>query len=211
MEDLLPIFPLSLVVFPGEKLNLHVFETRYKQLVNEALANTTNFGIPCFLNGKLCPRGTEVEIQAVERVYSKGEMDISTVGLRRFSIVEVHKQVPDKLYSVAKVRWMEDKENGDNYLRDEILGMLRELHQTLRISKEKLDDVESFSCYKIAHYIGFNLEQEYELMGLDSERERQFMILHHLKQILPVVQETERLKERIRANGHFKNLDPPNF
>jgi Lon protease-like protein len=211
MEEIIPIFPLSLVVFPGEQLNLHVFETRYKQLVNEALANTTPFGIPCFVNGKLCTQGTEVEILSVERVYSKGEMDVSTLGLRIFKVVEIFRQVPDKLYSTARVEWMEPRDNGDNFLRDEIIKMLRELHQTLRISKEKLDDLEDFTCYKIAHYVGLSLEEEYEFLCLPSERDRQFMLMHHLQKILPVVQETERLKERIRANGHFKDIDPPKF
>lgn len=211
MASLLPIFPLSLVVFPGEHLNLHVFEPRYKQLINECLAYNSTFGIPAFINGKLCPLGTEVEVLSVERVYSKGEMDIKTLGLKIFEIDDLVRKMPDKLYSAANVKWVENRDNGDVYLRDEVLGMLQQLHKTLNISKDKLDDPETFDTYKVAHYVGFSLEEEYDFLCLRSERERQFMLMHHLQKILPIVQETERLKERVQANGHFKDVLPPQF
>jgi len=63
----------------------------------------------------------------------------------------------------------------------------------------------------VAHHIGFSTEQEYQLLATTSELERQEMVRDHLDTILPVVLETERLKERVRLNGHFKNLTPPNF
>ena len=211
MDTIIPIFPLSLVVYPGEQLNLHVFEPRYKQLVNESLAHATPFGIPAFVNGKLCLHGTEVEVMTVERVYSHGEMDIHTLGLKIFTIEEIIRQVPGKLYSAARIRWVTNKMNGDNYLRDEVLDMLRQLHNTLHIAKEKLDDPETFTTFKVAHYVGFSLEEEYDFLKLAGERDRQFMLLHHLRKILPIVQETENLKQRIQANGHFKDVLPPAF
>ena len=211
MATVIPIFPLSLVAYPGEELNLHVFEPRYKQLVNEALAGVSTFGIPAFINGKLCKFGTEVEILSVDRVYSKGELDIRTRGVRVFSTEEVHREVEGKLYSTAKVEWVNNIANGDNFLRDEVLVLLRELHQALRISKDKLDDLDSFSAFKVAHYVGFTLEEEYDLLCMTTERERQFMLLQHLQKVLPIIQETEKTKERIQANGHFRDVMPPQF
>ncbi|MEO1628994.1 MAG: LON peptidase substrate-binding domain-containing protein, partial [Bacteroidota bacterium] len=45
-----PLFPLKLVVYPGEQLNLHIFEPRYKQLIRECEQNKVTFGIPAFIN-----------------------------------------------------------------------------------------------------------------------------------------------------------------
>ncbi|MGZ7270792.1 hypothetical protein ACXWPZ_09350, partial [Streptococcus pyogenes] len=70
---------------------------------------------------------------------------------------------------------------------------------------------DSFKIYDIAHQLGLSVEQEYMLLQRRRESERQSIVLAHLIAILPVVEETERLKDRVKLNGHFKNLIPPNF
>ena len=56
MARYLPLFPLRIVVFPGEKLNLHVFEPRYKQLVLECVAEEKTFGIPTYIQAHTAPK-----------------------------------------------------------------------------------------------------------------------------------------------------------
>lgn len=211
MTEMLPIFPLSLVVFPGENLNLHIFEERYKELVNDTLNKHSTFGIPAYINGKLCELGTEVEILTVDRVYAAGEMDIKTRGLRIFRMDEVMTPIEGKLYSSARIDWVEPVNNGDESLHMDIVDLLRELHGILRINKEELNNPEELDTYKMAHFVGFSLEQEYDFLSLKAERDRQLLMLQHLRKILPVAEETERLKKRVKANGHFKNIIPPEF
>ena len=67
MTNFIPIFPLALVVFPGEELNLHIFEPRYKQLVNEQIASKKPFGIPVVINNAIAELGTMVEIIEVTK------------------------------------------------------------------------------------------------------------------------------------------------
>jgi len=57
MTRFLPLFPLSLVVFPGEYLNLHIFELRYRQLINECDEEGMTFGIPPAFENKLASFG----------------------------------------------------------------------------------------------------------------------------------------------------------
>ena len=211
MGDELPIFPLSLVVYPGEALNLHIFEDRYKQLVNDCLNRHIRFGIPSYINGTLCEYGTEVELLSVERVYAKGEMDIKTQGHRVFKMNKVINPMGDKLYSGAEVSWIEQLDNGDDAFREDIWDLLQELHGVLKVQKEELKDAQSVDAFKLAHYVGLNIEKEYELLRISNERDRQLLILQHLRTILPVAKETELLRERVKANGHFKNIDPPKF
>ena len=64
MSSILPLFPLNLVVFPEEELNLHIFEPRYKELVNDCMSKEVNFGIPSYVNKKL-ELVTEMEIKSV--------------------------------------------------------------------------------------------------------------------------------------------------
>ncbi len=206
----LPIFPLGLVVFPGEKLNLHIFEPRYKQLLNDVLQEHITFGIPAYIENELMPYGTEVELLGVERVYAKGEMDVRTVGKRIFRIAQVINPMPAKLYSGAYADYVNEVNNGDTFLGKEIVGLMKQLHLTLKVEKEELKDLdEHFTSWQLGHFVGFNVQQEYDFLTLPSERDRQFMILQHLQKILPYAMETERLKERIQANGHFKDILPP--
>ena len=70
----LPIFPLKLVVYPNEKTNLHVFEERYKELVNDCEKNGSAFGIPVFMNGKVHAYGCELKIEAIKKRYEDGKL-----------------------------------------------------------------------------------------------------------------------------------------
>jgi uncharacterized protein len=63
----------------------------------------------------------------------------------------------------------------------------------------------------VAHHAGLSLEEEYELLGLLKEIQRQEYLKRHLSKVLPLIAEMEALKEKIRLNGHFKNLSSLNF
>ena len=69
MTNFIPIFPLNLVVYPGEKLNLHIFEPRYKQLIRECHANGKPFGIPAVLDNQVKEMGTLVQIREIVKEY----------------------------------------------------------------------------------------------------------------------------------------------
>ncbi len=212
MTNFIPIFPLSIVVYPGETLNLHIFEPRYKELVKESFASKKNFGIPTILNGKVGETGTVVTIAEIAKEYENGEMDIVTTGTTVFRILEIIKSVPDKLYSGAIVNY---PHNTLAYPKPELMQLVikavRELHRMLTISKDfKRSDAE-LNAYDIAHHAGLSLEEEYELLGLFKEEQRQEYLKRHLGKVLPVIMEMEVLKERVKLNGHFKNLSSFRF
>ena len=211
MSRLLPLFPLNLVVFPGEKLNLHIFEPRYRQLVRECIENNSTFGIPPYLDNSLGELGTEMQLLSVEQTYSSGELDIRTKAVGIFRINKFYRQAPGKLYAAAKVENVVQDLEADPVLREVITRQVRQLYEALGLRKLLLELAPDYSIFDVAHHIGFSTEQEYQLLATTSEQERQELVRDHLDTILPVVLETERLKERVRLNGHFKNLTPPNF
>ena len=211
MPRLLPLFPLNLVVFPGEKLNLHIFEPRYRQLVRECIEHNTPFGIPPYLDNSLSELGTEMRLLSVEQTYSSGELDIRTKAVGVFRINKFFRQAPGKLYAAGHVEAIEQDEVADPVLRAVVTKQVRQLYEALGLRKLLLELAPDYSIFDVAHHIGFSTEQEYQLLATTSEQERQELVRDHLDTILPVVLETERLKERVRLNGHFKNLTPPNF
>jgi Lon protease-like protein len=211
MSNYLPLFPLNIVVFPGEKLNLHIFEPRYKQLISECHAQNSTFGIPAFVNNAVVRFGTEIKILSVEKNYEGGEMDIKTRGLRSFKIKEFFRTLPGKLYAGGIIEPVEDVQNEDPALKGQIVEQLRQLYEVLGLSSLFMALSPDFKAYDIAHHLGLTIEKEYELLQCESELERQLLIVEHLEKILPVIDQTERLKEKARMNGHFKNLTPPEF
>ncbi|HNP21296.1 MAG TPA: LON peptidase substrate-binding domain-containing protein [Panacibacter sp.] len=206
MINFIPIFPLALVVYPGENLNLHIFEERYKQLINECNSQKKNFGIPSVINDNIGEFGTLVRVKNIATVYPDGRMDITVEGLNVFKVLEVIKDVPDKLYSGAIVNYPENEIMLRAGMMNNILSNIRELHRLLKVTKDLKKPDEQLLSYDVAHHAGLNLEEEYELLGLLREDQRLEYLKRHLKKLLPLAGGIESLKERIQMNGHFKEL-----
>ncbi len=209
MKDFLPLFPLKLVVFPEERINLHVFEPRYKQLIRECEQNGTTFGVPAYIDNKISDYGTELELVSIEKRYDNGELDIKTRGVGVFKIESFYRTTPNKLYSGADIERMVDQDQGDLALYEIIREKVDELFVIMNLENNLEIEHNEYKTYHIAHHVGFSLEQEYEFLCLFSERERQNYMLEHLIKLLPVVREMERLKKRAQLNGHFKNVISP--
>ena len=206
MTKFIPIFPLGIVVYPGEALNLHIFEPRYKQLVNECFAAKKPFGIPAVINDKLLEMGTLVQVMEISKVYDDGKMDIKTEGIQVFRILEMISELPEKLYSGAIVNYPENEEKGKRPLMKKVINGIRELHKVLKIKKEfKKPDDELWS-YDIAHHAGLSLSEEYELLELLHESQRQEYLRRHLAKVLPMIADMEILRERVKLNGHFRSI-----
>lgn len=210
MTGFLPFFPLKLVAFPGEQLNLHIFEPRYKQLTNECLEEGKTFGIPVYHENKILDFGTEMKVTRLVRTYPTGEMDINTEGVRAFKIHSFEEQVKGKLYAGGKVSYLENKMDGDTGHFKELRQLARQLLNVMQM-EDKLDVEVMTHSFEMAHKLGLSLEQEYDLLQMTRESKRQEYMINHLKRALPIIMEMEEAKEKIRMNGHFKHLDPLNF
>lgn len=206
MTNFIPIFPLNIVVYPGENLNLHIFEPRYKQLINECHAAKKPFGIPTVIQNKVQEYGSMVEIAELSKVYDSGEMDIKTKGVKVFRILEMIEEIPEKLYGGAIVNYPDNYEKGVPELMRKVMVSIRELHQLLKVDKDFKKEDGELTSYEVAHHIGLSIEEEYELLNLLDERQRQEYLKRHLVKSIPMVAGMEQLKEKIKLNGHFKNL-----
>jgi uncharacterized protein len=211
MTNFIPIFPLGIVVYPGEHLNLHIFEPRYKQLVNECFNDKKPFGIPTIIKDRLQDYGTVVTVTEITAVHDNGEMDIKTEGNTVFRLLEVIKEIPDKLYSGAIVNYPINHEHGNAEMMRKVINSIRELHKLLKVKKDFRKKDQELNTYDLAHHIGLSLQEEYEFLGLMQERQRQEYIRRHLTKVIPLVAEMEHLKKKVKQNGHFKNLSSFNL
>ena len=209
MTNFIPIFPLSIVIYPKEKLHLHIFEPRYKQLIKECRESNKPFGIPTVLNNRLQDMGTLVEVSEIVHEYENGEMDINTEGIKVFRTLEVIKKVPEKLYSGAIVNYPQNRmEDGNAKLMQSIINGVKEVHRLLNITKDFKKPENELTSYDVAHHVGLSVEEEYEFLGLMRELHRQEYLKRHLQKVLPMLMEMEQLKKKVKLNGHFRNLSP---
>ena len=134
-------------------------------------------------------------------------MDIRTRGQRVFRILEVIRSIPDKLYSGAIVNYPDNREQGNMEQMRAVMAGLRELHRVMNLNKNFAKPDEQLSVYDVAHHAGLSLEEEYELLGLLDERQRQEYLKRHLARVVAMLAGLEQLKEKVKLNGHFRNLE----
>jgi Lon protease-like protein len=211
MINFIPIFPLSTVVFPGEELNLHIFEPRYIELINECNRTKKPFGVPVVVKSKVEEMGTLVEIKEVAKVYDDGKLDIRTTGLTVFRILEIVKELPEKMYSGAIVDYPRNDTTRNGALVKRTVKAIKELHRLLNVSKDFYKPEEQLISYDLAHHAALSLEEEYELLGLLREDQRMEYLKRHLNKVLPSIAGIEDLQKRAKRNGHFRELKGFNF
>jgi Lon protease-like protein len=211
MTKFLPIFPLNIVVYPGQMLNLHIFEPRYKQLIAECQQDGKTFGIPSVFKDTLNEYGTEMEVLEIAKTYDNGELDIKTKGLKVFRIMEVLREVPDKLYSAAVVYELEQAPPDTARPNPTLLDLLDRLHELLGTGLKVSQKFENAVSFDLVQYAAMSPEDQYRLLIASSEKARQWFIIEHLKKLIPSIEETEKVKAKIQLNGHFRNEIPPKF
>ncbi|MFN3783739.1 MAG: LON peptidase substrate-binding domain-containing protein [Spirosomataceae bacterium] len=210
---MLPLFPLSLVAFPSEPVNLHIFEPRYRQLVKECIAEKIPFGIVPFIDGKLMSVGTRMFITSLTNTYPTGEMDIQTKGDSLFKVLHLENPMPTKLYAGAEVQPINSYQIADT-LAPNTESVLELFDQFQQLTDTELDfkDFEMYPLsFQLGHKIGFSLAEEFLLLQMSTENHRLAFIANHLREAVEMLHKIERAKKMIALNGHFKYLDPLKF
>jgi hypothetical protein len=209
MEEKIPLFPLKMVPFPGEEINLHIFEPRYKDLINDILNQEKRFGIPPYVN-KQIDFGTLMEIVKIVNVYEDARMDIITRGIKVFKILDYKNPSSGKKYAEGFVEYLGNDATEDPLMKSIFIEKIEEFF-TLINELGKVHIREEVQSFDIIHKLGLTLEMEYEILKMEREVERQEYIIDYLDQTIPVLQRVEKAKEIIRMNGHFKYFDAINF
>lgn len=202
------MFPLNLVAFPGESINLHIFEHRYRQLIHEADAYGVTFGIPCLYKDKIQDECPEMQLEEIVKRYDDGKMDVTVKCIGLVKILDFHKKSPDKLYPIGEVEKLDYCFKTDDDKIAHMISLAKELYRLLNITNVSLELLGISKLSKIIHKIGLSFDQELELQKLLSDREKTDFIINHLELFLPTVRRTEEIKTKAALNGHFKHLTP---
>jgi Lon protease-like protein len=159
------------------------------------------------IKDKVSEMGTLVRIVEISKTYEDGKMDIKTEGLSVFKVLEVIKDLPEKLYSGAIVTYPEDFPKSSPTKMKLIITGIKALHERLNISKDFNKPATELRSFDVAHHVGLAIEDEYHLLELPQELQRQEFLKRHLAKVLPIMEHMDLLKGKIKMNGHFKNLE----
>ena len=205
----LPLFPLKSIFFPGETVPLHIFEERYKQLIQDCRNEAITFGIPVYINDQVA-FGTEVQLVEVVNTYEGGEMDVVCVGRQVFKILSFENEIGDKSYPGGNIEFLEGINDAADQLKISVLDRIKALYELMDVPFTPMS-LDKFNMYILIHKIGLSYEQEYELLQMPKESDRLKFIHSHLLATITVLKEVNRTKGAIKMNGDFKNFDPLDF
>lgn len=193
----IPMFPLSMVLLPGETKTLHIFEERYKQLVNDCLLNDAHFGIP-FINQKsMCNHGIEVKISNVIKNYENGEMDIAIEGIRAFKLIEFSQILPPKLYGAGVVQYEDDILDKPSYFLQEITK------EYMWISQQQIIPIDAFdhsNVYGIARLLDLSPVEKYELLSAKDAPAKEEFLKPKIKLFIHLIKTENDLKSKFVLN-----------
>jgi ATP-dependent Lon protease len=205
----IPVFPLGVVLFPQSRIPLHIFEDRYKRLIDEAVKDKSAFGINYVEEDRLHAVGCSARVIEVTERHPDGELDIVTEGERRYEVLEFEQNGPDQI-SFATVRWLDDEpEVRDTELTGETIELFNELAEiAYKGVVDPLDEAiwnaeDRFPSFKIAQKSGLEAPQRQALLSVTSENERLTMLNKFLTQLLPKVKEFETFQTLIRNDGYI--------
>lgn len=176
MARLLPLFPLQLVAFPGSAIPLHIFEDRYREMVGEAEAAGTEFGIVLSREGGVVNAGCSVVVESVVERYPDGRFDVITRGRRRF---EIRALDHEKAYLRGDVEFFDDDDRTPPAadLRDAAIRAY---------SESEVDASAPFLSFQLAQSLpDVNFQSLLLRSRSESERLRQLIELARVKQVAP--------------------------
>jgi Lon protease-like protein len=202
----IPLFPLNVVLFPGEQLPLHIFEPRYRRMVRECLDAKAPFGMLLALPNGVVRVGCTAEILEVVKRYEDGRMDIITVGRCPFRIVDLFTEDP---LLEGHVDYLEDDSDDSPPpgKRKQLIELYETCHTLLYTSMPKdLDDLRNeVLAFTIAAALPLDLLWKQQILELRSEAERQSRLLGYLREWAPHLQKVGGLRSRAGGNGHGLN------
>lgn len=204
--DKIGLFPLHLVLFPRLGIKLHIFEERYKSLINRCFKNAETFGINFVDNHKLFDVGCEARPLEIVKRYDDGRMDVSVVGERRYKLVRFSEG--EEGYNIGEVKFFKDKkERVDSQLTFECVDSYNAISDMLglaaltKIESDSLDEI--IPSYFIASKIGMSSYQKQNMLEDRSENGRLRTILDQLNRIFRTVNRAQTVDQILKNDGYF--------
>lgn len=201
----IPLFPLDVVLLPGMRLPLHIFEPRYKTMIGLCLREQLEFGIILAATKAIATLGCTAEIVEKTKDYADGRMDIVTEGRAVFRLNELLDQ---KEYYEGEVEYVEDEPwTPDPKTEAKLVEAFEQCHVLLfgRPWDEAGRARPATLAYRMAGQLPMELDKRQALLEMRSENDRRDLVLRWMADFLPKLLELQRARKRASGNGHRPN------
>ncbi|HEX4482593.1 MAG TPA: LON peptidase substrate-binding domain-containing protein [Solirubrobacteraceae bacterium] len=218
-----PLFPLGIVALPSEHVPLHIFEDRYRRMIEQCLSAEPGslqreFGIVWLSDEELKGIGCACEVERVLERLEDGRLNILALGTRPFRLLERQDQLP---YPAGVVEFLDD-EAEDQAAPSELTApsepatpevdgadtrareLYRELVEQATDRQLSADELAAMDAYEMAATVEFGIEAKQELLELRSESARLRLLALLLRTALDRLELIDRAQTRAASNGKVR-------
>jgi ATP-dependent Lon protease len=198
----IPLFPLDVVLFPGQALPLHIFEPRYREMTRHCLETQSPFGIIFAGEPGMAQTGCSAIIIKILKKYEDGRSDILTAGQSAFHLVRTY---DERAYLEADVEYLEEElTDSDAATSSRLEEICDRCHKVLYGEGAPRFETEGgiSLAYHVASELPVSTAVRQEILEIRSEGARQMKLLAHLEAWYPRLQRREQVRGKAAGNGH---------
>jgi Lon protease-like protein len=197
-----PLFPLGIVALPGELVPLHIFEERYKTMMDECLRAESEFGIVWLSDDGLREIGCACEIDRVLERLEDGRINLIARGTRPFRVLERQGHLA---YPAGVIEFVEDRDDlPSEELLQEAHAAYAELVRLATDRDPEAEELAGMTAYAMAATVDFGLAAKQGLLDLRSESARLRLVTRLFRAAVKRLEFVERAQERARSNGKVR-------
>jgi len=193
------LFPLALVLLPTERVPLHIFEPRYKELIGECLAESRDFGLVLEDENGRRDVGTRASVIEVLQVFDDGRMNVVVEGRDRFRLLEL---TEGRSFLTGDVEAVDDDlDPPEETDVERAMGAFRKLVEVAESDVDEPSGEEGPLSFELASRVDFGLELKQELLELRSERERLQRLTELIERAIEAMLLEREVQQRATSNG----------
>ena len=202
--DEIGLFPLNVVLLPGERVPLHIFEERYKDLIGACIENSEEFGLLFAEETELRTIGTSASVIDVLNRYDDGRMDIVVEGRDRFRVTRV---TETRSYLTAEVQPFADaRADADPALVAECLAALERVADVTGTDATAIEVGGGNVAWRIAAQVDFGTDFKQQLLEMQTENERLQHVAEALDRAATAIAHQKEIGDRAAGNGKVDHL-----
>ena len=203
----LGLFPLPIVLVPTERIPLHIFEPRYRELIDECVATKTEFGLALSTgDGAVHEVGTRARVADVLEVLEDGRMNVVVEGGERFRLLEL---TTGRAFTTGMVEpLVDDDDPADEADVERALELFGELAALSESDVDVPDPSSPMFDWKLSARVDFGVDPKQELLAMTSPRRRMAALVVVLESSLEALRAEQLLRERAGRNGKVSPVDP---
>jgi len=193
------LFPLELVLLPTERVPLHIFEERYKELIGECMALDRTFGLVFADERGLREIGTHAAVTAILERFDDGRLSILAEGRERFRLLELTR---GRSFQTAEIEQVGDDEEAPE--GGDVDRALEQFAQLKELTQSEVDDPapdRGLLSFQLASRVDFGAEVKQQLLEQRSEARRMHVVAELLENAVRTVSLEQQVRERASQNG----------